>query len=98
VALRHHRVNVLTVFPGPLRTAHARLHAPPGADERKRMDPDAAARRVLDAVARRRRRLIPGFGNRVAARVGRLAPRAMDRLMRRLLYVPLAARGPAGSA
>jgi short-subunit dehydrogenase len=81
-------LHVLTVFPGPTRTAHAARYAPPGADASRRMPPERVADATLRAVSARRRRLIPGLGNRIAARLGRWFPGLMDRLMRRLLLRP----------
>ncbi len=89
VALRKDGLRVLRVFPGPLRTEHARRHAPPGADEAGRMPPEEAAEAILDAVARGRRTLVPGLRNRLAAGLGRWCPGLMDRLMRRLILDPV---------
>jgi short-subunit dehydrogenase len=85
VALAPRRIRVLTVFPGPTRTAHAERYAPAGSDPSKRMDPEVLARRVERAVARRRSRLVPGPGLRMLALAGRWFPRAMDRAMKRAL-------------
>lgn len=84
-ALHGTGLHVLTVFPGPTRTAHARRYAPPGADEARRAPPERVAAALLDALARRRRRLIVGLSNRVAARVGAWLPRLMDRVMKRAI-------------
>lgn len=78
--------HVLTVFPGPVRTAHARRYAPPGSGEERRMPPAELARRILRAVDRRRSTLVPGTGNRIAALLGRTAPGLTARLLRRALY------------
>ena len=79
-------VRVMCVFPGPVRTEHARRHAPPDADEAARMDPDELARRILQAVRRGRRTLYPGAAARATAIAGRAAPGRMTRLMRRLIF------------
>lgn len=84
-ALRQDGIHVLRVLPGPVRTAHARRHAPPGADESRRMPPERVAEAILAGVARRRRVLVPGLANRVAAVLGAWLPGRMDRLMRRLI-------------
>jgi len=85
-ALRGRGQHVLAVFPGPVRTAHARRYAPPGADEKKRMAPEVVAEAILGAVARRRTRLIPGLANKVAAGLlGGWLPGLCDRLMRRMI-------------
>ena len=77
-------LHVLTVFPGPTRTEHARRHAPPGASEARRMPPEVLAERVFRAVRRRRRVLIPGLGNRTAAAVGHVLPRVTEGFMRKV--------------
>jgi short-subunit dehydrogenase len=89
-----HRVKVLTVCPGPLDTAHAAEHAPPGADAGKRMKPDDAARRIL-AAARRPALAgvflggnvtVPGLGPKCAALAGRCFPGLATRMMRKLIF------------
>lgn len=85
LALEPRGVRVLTVFPGPTRTPHARAHAPPGASEAGRMAPERVADETLRALARGRRRLIPGWRNRLFAVAGRLAPAASAALLRRAL-------------
>lgn len=89
VALAPERIHVLRVFPGPTRTEHAARYAPKGSDASKRMPPETVAARILRAIDRRRRVLIPGIGNRVAARLGAVAPRFMDRMMRKLILEKL---------
>ena len=89
VALGPRRINVLTVFPGPVRTAHARRYAPPGSDESGRMDPEVLAGHIERAVRRRRRILVPGFGPRLFAWAGRLLPGVTERAMKKALYDPL---------
>lgn len=84
--LRKTGINVLTVFPGPIRTDHAARHAPPGADETRRMAPQELALRVLAAVDARKAELYPGRNAQLAALAGRLAPKLVTSLMRRVLY------------
>lgn len=79
-------VSVTVAYPGPLRTAHAARHAPPGADDAKRMAPDAAARAILDGAFAGKRTVIPGELNRLYALAGRLFPRAVTLVMRRLIH------------
>ncbi|RST87028.1 SDR family NAD(P)-dependent oxidoreductase [Aquibium carbonis] len=79
-------VSVTLACPGPLRTAHAERHAPPGADAARRMAPDIAARIILDATFAGRRLVVPGRTNRLAAIAGALLPGAMMRQMRRLIF------------
>ena len=86
-ALASDSLHVLTVFPGPTRTAHARRYSPDNSRENRRMAPDELARRIGDAVAKEQRVLIPGLGNRLFAAASRLAPRP-----RRANYAPHALR------
>ncbi|MEZ4556228.1 MAG: SDR family NAD(P)-dependent oxidoreductase [Caldilineaceae bacterium] len=88
-ALAADAINVLTVFPGPTRTAHARRYSPDNRREQKRMPPDELAQRIVRAVEQRRMRLIPGAGNRVFAAVGRVAPWLTGRVMQRTVFVKL---------
>ena len=92
VALGPRKVNVLTVFPGPVRTAHARRYAPPGSKESGRMPPETLARHVARAIRRRKRILLPGAGAKVFAWAGRLLPGVTERAMKKALYDPLAKR------
>jgi short-subunit dehydrogenase len=82
-------VSVTVAFPGPLGTDHAARHAPAGADAARRMDPAAAARRILSDAEKRRRTSIPGAANKAAALAGRLAPGTLTALMRRVIYEKL---------
>lgn len=77
---------VTVAFPGPLQTAHAQKHAPKGADASKRMDPSEAAQLILADLVAGRKSSIPGRANRAAALAGRLAPKPLTALMRRLIY------------
>ena len=79
-------VRVLTVFPGPIRTAHAERHAPAGAKASRRMDPRSLARQILKAVRQRERVLYPGLGALTAYTLGSLMPRTATRLMGRVLF------------
>ncbi len=90
VALAGAQVGVLVVYPGPTRTAHARQYSPDNRREQRRMPPETLASLIYTAVQQRRRSLIPGAGNRMAARLGQLAPGLMAGIMRRTLYTPLA--------
>lgn len=82
-------VTITVAFPGPLRTDHAERHAPEGADATKRMDPDLAASLIMSDALAGRKNSIPGRGNRLAAGAGRMMPKPMTALMRRLIYVRL---------
>jgi hypothetical protein len=85
VALQPQRINVLTVFPGPTRTAHARRHSPDNRHEQRRMSPAVLADAIYRAEQRRERRLVPGHTNRLFALLGRLAPAVTERAMRRAM-------------
>lgn len=80
-------VTITVAFPGPLRTDHAERHAPEGADASKRMEPEQAASLIIaDAIAGRKTS-IPGLPNRVFAFAGRIFPKPVTALMRRLIYL-----------
>lgn len=79
----HH---VLTVFPGPTRTAHARRYSPDNSREAKRMSPEVLAQLIFKAVHAKRRTLIPGVSNRAAALVGNLLPPLAEQLMQWTIY------------
>jgi short-subunit dehydrogenase len=83
--LKRRGIHVLTVFPGPTRTTHAARHAPTGAPENRRMPPQRLAALILDAVRRRKAVLYPGMAAKIAALVGKLAPRLATRLIRRAI-------------
>ena len=95
---RRQGVRCVCVYPGPLRTAHAARNAPVGAPAEGRLAPEIAAREIWDAVQRGRRSATPGWRAKVARRLATLAPRAADRLMRRVVFVPLQRDGAAGLA
>ncbi len=83
---RRQGVGVLTVFPGPIRTAHAKKHAPMGADEAKRMAPEVLADKILAAAKGRAKVLYPGFSAQMAQMFGRMAPGMATRMMRRVIF------------
>ncbi len=83
VPQQHH---VLTVFPGPTRTAHARRYSPDNRREAKRMPPERLARLIFAAIQARRRTLIPGIANQTAAIFGKLFPTFAEQMMRRTIY------------
>ena len=82
-------INVLTVFPGPVRTSHAERHAPKGADAEKRMAPEVLAFKILSAIEQKRSTLYPGLVAKLTGIAGRLFPGSMSRLMRRLIFEKL---------
>ncbi len=89
VALAPQNVHVLTIFPGPTRTAHARRYSPDNSREAKRMPPEELARQILDAIPRRRWTLIPGPVNKISAVAACLFPNVVERVMRRTLFEKL---------
>lgn len=82
-------ISVTLACPGPLRTEHARRHAPEGADEARRMPPEVAARAIVAAALAGRRLVIPGAGPKLFALAGVLFPAITARQMRRLVYEKL---------
>lgn len=79
-------VSLTAAFPGPLRTGHAERHAPEGAVARKRMDPAEAAKLILTDAIAGRKTSIPGSANRAFALFGRIGPKPVTALVRRLIY------------
>jgi short-subunit dehydrogenase len=82
-------VYITTALPGPLKTDHADRHAPTGAKAESRMEPAIAARLILADAAKSAALSIPGAQNKLAAMLGRIAPAAMTRLMRRIIFEKL---------
>jgi cyclic-di-GMP-binding biofilm dispersal mediator protein len=83
--LRRQRINVLTVYPGPTRTAHARRYSPDNRRENRRMPPETLAHLIAAAVTARRRELVPGAAARIFALLGRRTPRLAEWAMRKTL-------------
>lgn len=79
------RWHTLTIYPGPLRTAHARRYSPDNGRENSRMLPETAANLIFHAVQHRQRILIPGFSAKLFAFLGYLAPRLMEKAMKRMI-------------
>ncbi|MCE7979566.1 MAG: SDR family NAD(P)-dependent oxidoreductase [Caldilinea sp. CFX5] len=89
VALAPQGKHVLTIYPGPTRTAHARRYSPDNRREARRMAPEVLAQQIAKALHQRQRRLIPGFTHRATALAGQLWPRLTEEIMRRTLYEQL---------
>lgn len=85
-ALKPDGINVLVVYPGPMKTAQADRHAPKGADSEKRMPASEVAELIWQAVDKRKRELIPGTSNRLFAFAGRLMPGVLNKAMRKIIY------------
>jgi len=79
-------IRVLTVFPGPVRTAQAERHAPPGANAQKRMAPHVLAAKILKAARGGKKVLYPGNVAAMGRFLGGIAPRMATRLMKRAIY------------
>lgn len=82
LALAPEDINVLTVYPGPTRTPHAREHSPDNSREHKRMPPEILAQYIVKAVNKRQAVLIPGIANKVFSGIGIALPSLTERLMR----------------
>ena len=85
VALSACGIHVLTVFPGPTRTDHARRYSPDNSREVKRMPPAELAEKILKGMRKKKRRVIPGFRNRAAGFLGTWCPRTAEAIMRRAM-------------
>jgi short-subunit dehydrogenase len=79
-------LRVLTVFPGPVRTAHARRYSPDNSAEHRRMSPEAIARQTRVAIEQGRSHLVPGRVNQLMASIGRRFPTVADGLMDRAVF------------
>lgn len=86
VALAPQGIHVLTVCPGPTRTAHARRYSPDNTHETRRMSPDILAMAINHAVKHHQRTLIPGLGNQLSATLGRWAPSLAEWAMQKTLW------------
>jgi short-subunit dehydrogenase len=91
VALAHRHMNVITVYPGPTRTAHARRYSPDNRRESRRMAPERVAACIAAAVERRRARVIPGITNQAVALIGSVAPTLTMYAMRKTIFERLEA-------
>lgn len=85
IALKPQDIKVMTVFPGPTRTPHARMYSPDNSRENKRMLPEVLAQNIFGAMARGQSQLIPGINNKLFALAGRLFPVLTESMMKRIL-------------
>lgn len=85
VALAGQNIHVMTVYPGPTRTAHARRYSPDNSREANRMPPAVLAEQIYQGVVKRKRTLIPGTGNKVFALIGRLFPGLTEAILKKTL-------------
>ena len=84
--------NVLTVYPAPTRTQHARRYSPDNGREARRLPPEELAEGIFQAVQKRQAQYIPGAGNQAFAALGKLFPGLMNRAMKKTIYDPLRGR------
>lgn len=89
VLLAPQQIHVLTVYPGPTRTQHARRYSPDNRREAQRMPPEVLATAVYRALEMRQRTLVPGAGNRLAAWLGVWLPGLAEWMMRKTVYEKL---------
>ena len=89
---RKERVRVLTVFPGPINTSHAKKHAPEGSKASSRMAPQKMAKLILRAAKGKSKTYYPGTKAYMGALFGKMMPGLATRLMRRGIYDKL--KGP----
>lgn len=85
LAVAYPQRHILTVYPGPTRTAHARRYSPDNSNESRRMLPDDLAGRIVRAVDKRQRILIPGASNWLFAILGRYVPALTNYAMKKTL-------------
>ena len=85
LALAPEDINVLTVYPGPTRTPHAREHSPDNSKEYKRMAPETLAQYIIKAVNKRQSVLIPSVANKLFAGIGLALPSLTEMMMRKSL-------------
>ncbi len=96
VALAPRNIDVLTVFPGPTRTPHARRFSPDNSREGRRMSPERVADLIFGAVRKRKRILIPGLQNRAVAMASRIFPGLVERAFEKAVFRRIVANGGSG--
>ncbi len=89
IALAPQNIHVTTVFPGPTRTAHARLHSPHNTREEKRMPPEKLAHHIFRGVQKKKHLIVPGATNRILALLGKWCPPLMAYAMRKVILEKL---------
>lgn len=90
VGLAKEGINVLTVYPGPTKTEHARRYSPDNSKEEQRMEPEELADLIFKAVTKRKRFLIPGLKHWGMAIGARLFPRQAESVMTKEVFNKLA--------
>ena len=89
IALAPENIHVMTVFPGPTRTAQARRHSPHNTREEKRMPPKTLAHHIFRGVQKKKHLIIPGATNRILAILGKWCPPMMEYAMRKVILEKL---------
>lgn len=89
IALAPQNIHVMTVFPGPTRTAHAQRHSPHNTREEKRMPPEKLAHYVFRGIQKKKHLIIPGATNRMLALLGKWCPPLMVYAMRKVILEKL---------
>jgi len=89
VSLAPQQIQVLTVFPGPTRTAHARRYSPDNRREDGRMPPEAVAEAIFRAEQAGKSRLIPGGQNKLMGLAGHLFPGLLELGMKKMILEKL---------
>ena len=89
IALAPQNIHIMTVFPGPTRTAHARLHSPHNTREEKRMLPEKLAHHIFRGIKKKKNLIVPGATNRMLALLGKWCPPMMEYAMRKMILEKL---------
>jgi short-subunit dehydrogenase len=92
VALKPEGIHVLTVFPGPTRTPHARQHSPDNRRENARMLPEVLAQKIRGAMGNKRHRYVPGLQNKLFAALGQWLPSVTEGWMKKAILDKLASK------
>ncbi|MEM6477472.1 MAG: SDR family NAD(P)-dependent oxidoreductase [Pseudomonadota bacterium] len=76
------------VFPGPMATDHAARYAPDNSPKTiaARQAPEEAARLILKAVDKGRRKIVPGVKAKAFAALGTFAPALTGKLLKKSLF------------
>lgn len=85
ISLARREIHVLTVYPGPTRTAHAQRYSPDNSRAERRMPPETLAEQIFQAMQQRQQVLVPGPGNKLFAMIGRWLPGLAEVGMKRML-------------
>ncbi|MEZ4590382.1 MAG: SDR family NAD(P)-dependent oxidoreductase [Chloroflexota bacterium] len=83
------RGHCLAVFPGPVRTAHARRYSPDNSREDGRMPPETLANFIFRAEQAGKTRLIPGPANKLMGFAGHLFPGLLEMGMKKVILEKL---------